>query len=418
MKFFCILLGLSLLIYFQSKADDNSSNKQIQVLPCKMFPVNNIWNTPIDKLPIDTHSDLWVTTIGKAVSLHPDFGSGTWNGGPIGIPYIVVNGNQPKVNITFEYSDESDPGPYPIPPNAPIEGGSASSGDRHILVLDKDNCILYETWSTYPNGDGTWHAGSGAIFDMNSNNLRPDGWTSSDAAGLPILPGLVRYDEVAEGEINHAIRLTVPNSRRAYVWPARHYASSKTSIEYPPLGQRFRLKSSVDISKFSQHGQVILKAMKKYGMILADNGSAWFISGAPDANWNDDSLNQLKQIKGNDFEAVDCSSLMINANSGEAKQENTTVNDINIIETNISAIFNAQTSELIVKLFFAENSNATIELVDLQGNKISVLENETFLRAENQITLSNSYIKRLENGVYFLILRNGKILKTCKFIKY
>jgi hypothetical protein len=290
---------------------------------CPILPGNNIWNTAIDQLPVDQNSSAYINTIGPSTGLHPDFGSGTWDGGPIGIPYNVVPGSQPKVDITFDYSDESDPGPYPIPPDAQIEGGPNSTGDRHILVLDKDRCILYETWSTYPQPDGTWQAGSGSIFDLRSNALRPRGWTSSDAAGLPVLPGLVRYDEVASGEIRHAVRFTAPRTRKAYVWPARHHASSLTALNYPPMGQRFRLKADFDISRFSTPVQVILRALKTYGMILADNGSAWYISGVPDPRWNNDALgSDLKLVKGSDFEAVDVSSLMVNHDSGEAKQIN------------------------------------------------------------------------------------------------
>ena len=197
-------------------------------MPCSILPSNNIWNTPIDKLPVDKNSDIYIQTIGPTKNLHPDFGSGLWNNAPIGIPYTIVDGNQKKVFVQFEYADESDKGPYPIPDNPLIEGGEDSNGDRHILIVDKDNCILYELYSAYKNPDGSWKAGSGAIFDLNSNSLRPDSWTSADAAGLPILPGLVRYDEVAAGEINHMIRFTVPKTQRKYIWPARHYASSIT----------------------------------------------------------------------------------------------------------------------------------------------------------------------------------------------
>ena len=289
---------------------------------CPVLPADNVWNTPIDGLPIDPNSEAYIVTIGEDRGVHPDFGSGLWEGAPIGIPYNIVPGTQPKVKITFDYEDESDPGPYPIPPGAEMEGGYNSDGDRHILVLDEDHCILYETWSTYPQADGSWHAGSGAIFDLQSNALRPSGWTSADAAGLPILPGLVRYDEVASGEIRHAIRFTVPKTRAGGGWPARHYASNLTELNYPPMGQRFRLKTDFDISGFSPTVQVILRALKRYGMILADNGSAWFISGAPDSRWNNDVLvEELGQVKGSDFEAVDESSLMIDPDSGQARQE-------------------------------------------------------------------------------------------------
>lgn len=290
-------------------------------VPCNIFPTENIWNTPIDKMPLDPNSDTYVQTIGATKTLHPDFGAGEWNGAPIGIPYVLVPGTQPKVKVTFDYPDESDQELYPVPPNAPIEGGYSSTGDRHILMIDKDNCRLYELYSSYPNGDGTWKAGSGAIFDLNSNNLRTDTWTSADAAGLPIYPGLMNYEDIVKGEINHAIRFTVPQTQKKYLWPARHYASSLTDKKYPPMGQYFRLKSTFDTSGYSKENQIILKALKKYGMILADNGSAWYISGIPDPRWNDDDLNKLKALKGSDFEAVDVSSLMIDKNSGLAKQD-------------------------------------------------------------------------------------------------
>ena len=287
---------------------------------CSIFTNDNIWNIRVDGLPADSHSQTFITTIGAAKGLHADFGSGTWDGGPIGIPYVVVGGSQTKVGVAFDYSDESDPGPYPIPPDAPIEGGSQSTGDRHVLVLDSGNCILYELFSAYPQPDGTWRAGSGAIFDLRSDALRPSGWTSADAAGLPILPGLVRFDEVASGEIKHALRFTAPQTRKAYVWPARHYASSLTGQQYPPMGQRFRLKADYDISGFSVETRVILTALKKYGMILADNGSSWYISGVPDPRWNNDVLHELGRVTGAAFEAIDESSLMVDPNSAHVNR--------------------------------------------------------------------------------------------------
>lgn len=284
---------------------------------CEVFPTNNIWNVPVDNLPLDSNSATYVSTIGANASAHADFGSGLWDGGPIGIPFVVVSNSQPLVSVSFDYSNESDPGPYPIPSNAPIEGGSQSSGDRHVLVVDQDNCTLYELYDAQPQTGGAWHAGSGAVFNLNSQSLRPAGWTSADAAGLPILPGLVRYDEVTAGEIRHAIRFTAPQTRNTYVWPARHEASSLTAMKYPSMGQRFRLKSSFDISSFSPDVQVILTALKKYGMILADNGSSWYLSGVPDERWNNDDLHEFSQISGAAFEAVDVSSLMVDPNSGQ-----------------------------------------------------------------------------------------------------
>lgn len=290
---------------------------------CTILPGDNIWNTPIDDLPVATNSNAYIETIGRDRTFHPDFGAGEWppgSGAPIGIPFITVAGNQPKVNVSFTYADESDTGPYPIPTDAPIEGGPNSDGDRHVLVLDRDNCMLYELFAAYPQQDETWQAGSGAIFDLGSHALRPDTWTSADAAGLPILPGLLRYEEVASGEIRHAIRFTAPQTQRAYVWPARHYASDLTGSEYPPLGQRFRLRADFDMSGYSPFIQVILRAMQRYGIILADNGSAWYLSGAPDERWDNELLRELKQLRGDDFEAVDVASLMLDADSGQVKQ--------------------------------------------------------------------------------------------------
>lgn len=286
---------------------------------CSIFPANNIWNTPIDTLPVDPSSTAYINTIGAGTHFHADFGSGLWEGGPIGIPVTIISSSQAKVPVAFDYDNESDPGPYPIPPNALIEGGPDSNGDRHVLLLDKDQCRLYELYYAWPEVNGSWSAGSGAIFDLGSQNLRPAGWTSADAAGLPILPGLVRYDEAAAGAIEHAIRFTVPDTRKSYIWPARHYASDLTSSQYPPMGQRFRLKANFDISTFSPIVQTILKAMKKYGIILADNGSPWFISGVPDERWNNDVLHELDRVYGSNFEAVNVSTLMINPDSGETK---------------------------------------------------------------------------------------------------
>ncbi len=287
---------------------------------CPVLPADNIWNVPIDTLPVDPNSNAYVNTIGAARHVHADFGSGLWDGGPIGIPFVVVPGGQPLFPIHYQaYGDESDPGPYPVPAAAPIEGGPDSDGDRHVLVMRQGECKLYELYRAFPNGDGSWKADSGAVYTLTVNGpLRSAGWTSADAAGLPILPGLVRYDEVASGEINHAIRFTVPQTRRAYVWPARHFASSLTGSQYPPMGQRFRLKAGFVIDdSFSPHAQVILRALKKYGLILADNGSAWYLSGAPDERWDNDVLHELDVVVGSDFEAVDVSALMADPDSGQ-----------------------------------------------------------------------------------------------------
>ena len=293
-----------------------------QIAGCDIFPEDNIWNTPVDNAPLHPNSTNYINTIGANSGLHADFGSGVWPPGsdsPIGIPFVVVDSSQPEVAVSFNYDDESDPGPYPIPPDAPREGGpTTDTGDRHVLVLENDNCILYELFAAERQPDNSWTAGSGAVFDLNSNALRPDGWTSADAAGLPILSGLVRYDEVASGQILHAIRFTAPQTQRAYVWPARHFASNLTGTNYPPMGLRLRLKASFDISGYSPEIQVILKAMKTYGLILADNGSAWYISGVPDERWNNGMLHEWDGITGSNFEVVDVSSWMIDPDSGQA----------------------------------------------------------------------------------------------------
>jgi hypothetical protein len=286
---------------------------------CTIFPADNVWNVPVDSLPVDANAEVYIQTMGADVGSHPDFGSGLDQGSPIGIPYQEVPGDQPKVEVQFTYADESDSGPYPIPADPLIEGGPDNDSDRHILLIDRDNCTLYELFYAFPQGDSAWSADAGAIFDLNSNILRPEGWTSADAAGLPIFPGLVRYDEVAAGEIRHALRFTTPDTRREYVWPARHFASDLTDEAYPPMGQRFRLRADFDVSGFSTEVQVILRALKVYGMFLTDNGGPWYLTGAPDDRWDNDMLAELEQVRGSDFEAVDSSSLMVDNDSAQAR---------------------------------------------------------------------------------------------------
>lgn len=295
---------------------------------CPVFPADNIWNTRVDDLPVHRRSDAYVASIGAKASLKPDFGAGLYEGAPIGIPFAIVPAGQPAVAIHYKpfgdeteaYPDESDPGPFPIPADAPIEGGAQATGDRHVLVVQQGSCTLIELYKAVANADGSWSAMASVRFDLRTNRLRPDGWTSADAAGLPIFPGLVRYDEVAAGEIGHALRFTAAKTSRAYLWPARHFAARSEDDRLPPMGLRMRLKADVDISRFSKSNQVILQALKTYGMILADNGSPWFVSGAPDDAWNNDELNdEWRRLKGSDFEAVDVSSLMVGANSGQAK---------------------------------------------------------------------------------------------------
>ncbi len=269
------------------------------------FPSSNPWNTSVASLPVDPNSVNLLASIGLSTGLHPDFGT-VWAGAPNGIPYVVVGGTQRPVPITFTaYGDESDPGPYPVPSDAPIEGGPTATGDRHVLVIDRDHWKLYEMFSAFPNSSGGWNAASGAIFDLTSNHLRPAGWTSADAAGLPIFPGLVRFDEAVQlKRISHALRFTVSRSRRAYVSPARHWASSSSDPNLPPMGMRVRLKPGYDTSSFPASVRVILAALKTYGMFVADNGSDWFISGAPDPRWSDSDLATLHRVRGSDFEVV------------------------------------------------------------------------------------------------------------------
>lgn len=272
---------------------------------CPVLPADNAWNRRVDGLPVARDSATLIRSIGLDASFHADFGSGTWDGGPIGIPFVVVDGGQQRVPVRFDYADESDRGPYPVPPSAPIEGGRNADGDRHVLVVDRTACKLYELYDAHPLDSGrSWHAGSGATWDLRSNRLRPKTWTSADAAGLPILPGLARYDEVAQGAINHALRFTAPRTRTAFIWPARHQAGSSSSPSLPPMGLRVRLKKNVSLRGLPGQAKVIARAMKRYGLMLADNGSPWYVSGAPDPRWDNDQLHALDRLSGRDFEVV------------------------------------------------------------------------------------------------------------------
>ena len=273
---------------------------------CSIFPRSSPWNQRVDTLPVASNSDAIIRSIGADEGLHADFGSGLWEGGPIGIPITVVGPGVKKVRVSFEYAEESDRGPYPLPRNVKIEGGPSAAGDRHAIVVDRSTCTLYELYSLYPS---PWRAGSGAIWSLRSNRLRPAGWTSADAAGLPILPGLARYDEVARGVIDHALRFTVSRTRRAYVYPARHHASSLTGPDLPPMGLRVRLRAGFPTRGFPPQARVVLEALKRYGMMVADKGSDWFVTGAPDRRWDNDQLRTLRRVTGSDFEVVDTSSL-------------------------------------------------------------------------------------------------------------
>ncbi len=275
---------------------------------CAVFPANNIWNTRIDSLPVDPKSATYINTIGISGPMHAAFSPS------YGYPLTAVTGSQPKVNVAFKYATESDPGPYPIPSNVSIQ----AQGDAHAFIVDTTNCVLYELFQLGKGSNGAWQAGSGAIYQLNSNALRPLGWTSADAAGLPMFPGSVRYDEVATGHVNHALRFTVPHTRNSYIWPARHLASTLSGTQYPQFGMRFRLKADFDISSFAPRIQTILQALKTYGMFLADNGLAWDLAGFKDPRWNSTELSQLTRLIGADFEVVNESSLMVNVNSGQA----------------------------------------------------------------------------------------------------
>ncbi len=276
----------------------------------RLLPYDSPWHRDISKDPVDPSSQLILDRIGMDTPLHPDFGP-EWEGAPIGIPYVVVGQEQPRVPVTFTYAEESDPGPYPIPPDAPIEGGTKGDGDRHILVLDRDAWKLYEVFNAFPDGAGGWKADSGAVWDLKSNQVRPEGWTSADAAGLPILPGLIRYDEVVGKQaLEHAARFTLAKTRRAYVPPASHWASELDDDDLPPMGMRMRLKADYDLSGFGSEARIVLQALKTYGMILADNGSNNFISGAPDPRWNTDALRELKRVTTKDFDVIEMTGMV------------------------------------------------------------------------------------------------------------
>ncbi len=291
----------------------------VNIGSCQIFPDNNFWNAPIDNLPVHSNSAQWINSIGAGDGFHMDFGSGTWDGGPIGIPYNILSGaTVTKYNVDFYYPDESDAGPYPIPASPKIEWG----GDHHILSVDTDDCKLYEIFDASFAND-QWSGGSGAIWDMDLNDLRTDTWTSADAAGLPILPGLARYDEVSANVIEHALRFTANCTANYYIWPARHKAQHGSCATPVPFGARFRLKADYDTSGFSQQAQVLLQAFKTYGIVLADNGSDWYVSGSPSAAWDNDQLHELDQLTGSDFEAVDTSGLMVSQDSAATNQSNT-----------------------------------------------------------------------------------------------
>jgi hypothetical protein len=276
---------------------------------CPVFPADNPWTQRVDGLPVHRNSDAIVRSIGLDSHMHADFGSGRYQGRTIGIPYVTVPGRQRRVRVSFRYASESDHAGYPIPGRVRIEGGRGADGDRHVIVVDRSRCRLYELSDAHPLGGGRWHAGSGAIFNLRSNRLRPRGWTSADAAGLPILPGLARYPEVRRGHIDHALRFTVSGTRRAFIYPARHFAPTASGPDHPAMGQRLRLKRGFDISRFPRQSRIVLTALKRYGMIVADNGSSWYVSGAPSRGWDNDDLHSLHDVPGSAFEVVDTARL-------------------------------------------------------------------------------------------------------------
>ena len=405
-----------------------------------LFTPNHALNMPIDSLPVHPKSGNYIDTIGRNTSLHPDFGT-HYEGYPIGIPYNLVGSNQPTVPIVFEY--ESDPGPYPVPTTPLIEGLNVYTedvdGDRHLIIIDTVNHELYETWYTWPPGlsmpepddwetfppsnPSAWWAGSGAIFDLNSNSLRPEGWTSADAAGLPIFPLLVRYDEVeralaTDGVIHHAIRFTARKTQRAYVWPTRHYASTSTDVNRPPMGMRFRLRANVDISGFSPRMQVILRTMKKYGLILADNGSNWFFQGTHDDRWDDEELNTLKSLHGRDFEAVDITPWTsrpgFDPNSAEVPGEsNTHVHLPNFdlvykykLYQNYPNPFNPTTR---IKFTVKVRDFISLKIFDVLGRELITLVNEVKEPGSYEISWDGktSFGFNSESGVYFCEMLTG-----------
>jgi hypothetical protein len=283
-----------------------------------MFPANNYWHANVSSLPVHPQSSQWVKSLGTSSTFHPDFLAGTWQGNPIGFPITTVGAGQPKVGVNFYYASESDPGPYPLPFNAPIE----PNGDRHVIVTDTSECKLYEIYDAHPGATPTanWTAGSGAIYDLRSNAMRPTEWTSADAAGLPMLPGMVRYEEIAAGQINHAIRFTGSLTQHSYTWPARHRGAWNDNSAYPPMGAWFRLRADYPTDKLGPQARIVAEAMKKHGIILADIGASWYLSGVQDERWSNDDLLGLHQISGADMVAVDVSSIIVDPNSGQVRQ--------------------------------------------------------------------------------------------------
>jgi hypothetical protein len=400
---------LLLIFYFLTRQLIASESPNIGDL--SIFPPDNPWNWDISAYAVHPNSDNFIATIGRDKTLHPDFGT-VWEGAPIGIPYAVVGRDQGLVPISYTaYGDESDPGPFPIPLKAAIEGGPDSNGDRHVIAVDFDHAMLYELYRAFPGND-FWEAESGAKFDLVSSSHRPEGWTSADAAGLPIFPGLVRYEEVyLRKEIAHALRFTVRQTRREYIWPARHFASSSTDPNHPPMGLRFRLKADFKIDSFSEPVQVILLALKKYGMMVADNGSDWYISGAPDDRWDDELLGELKTIAGSNFEAV----LTVDANGDPIYPPQTVVRSqksqwLSLATANYPNPFNSST---IIKYILPESGHVSLCIYNLSGQEIAMLYAGNQSAGEHEVKWTPG---DLASGVYFFRLQTGESVQLGKIL--
>lgn len=404
----------------------------------QVFPANHALNMPVDNLPVHPNSANIIKSIGTDVAIHPDFGTVYDDEGtirPMGIPFNVVGSNQPLVPIIWDlYADESDPGPWPVPENPFIETvfdwRDQTPGDRHMLIIDTIANILYETGNVYKDSEGNWHGGCGAVFDLSSNNLRPETWTSADAAGLPIFPLLIRYDEVeralaSDGVIHHAIRFTVQKTRKEYIWPARHYASSSTNPDYPAMGLRFRLKADVDISEYSPRIQVILRTMKKYGLIVADNGSNWYFQGTHDDRWNDNEINTLKNIYGSDFEAVDISPWLkspgFDPNSAAVpsyvglpvfSSEKNLLNDCRLYQ-NYPNPFKDNT---IICYELSKNDHVMVRIFDIFGKEVTVLVNEKQQAGQYSVKWDgmNALGQKMSEGLYLYQLQTFSGLNMIK----
>ena len=377
----------------------------------QVFPPDNPWNWDISSHAVHPLSDHYIESMGGSGHLHPDFGT-VWEGAPIGIPYVVVHAGEPPMPVAYTaYGDESDPGPFPIPLDAAVEGGADSDGDRHVIAVDADHAMLYELYRAFPS-EGGWEAESGACWDLTSNAVRPEGWTSADAAGLPIFPGLVRYEEVyIRKQITHAIRFTAERTQRAYIWPARHFASSSTDPDLPPMGLRFRLKAGFDISGFSEPVQVILLALKKHGMIVADNGSDWFLSGAPDDRWDDELLGELKSVAGSNFEAV----LTVDANGDPIYPAGTSARSAQDKGTScrIGCYPNPFNASALIPYEIPEACDVSIRLYSLDGREVACFHERHRQAGLHQVKwipagcASGIYIYRFQAGRTAL---SGKIL--------